>query len=1044
MARSLRTGPGLTALCAVAALTVLAVPLPARAQGTWTGNGLFNSTDPIDWSNPFNWASNSVPTSANNAGITFAVAPFGQSVNNLGTFNLNLLTFNTPVLLTGNPLSFHSFQFFGTVSPGITQSTAGPVTVQNDLSLTSTDFYLQGAGTGTLTLSGVVSGAATLRLISSSFTTVLSNGGNSYTGGTVLSGPLRTDASGALPAGRVVSVLSTTLDLNGTNQSIGSLFLGNTQSSSPAPVVQTGTGTLTLGGDVTYSPVGTAFGSSITGNLNLGTATRTFNVGSGGSFDDTAVSALITGSGGLTKTGAGVLALSNGGNAYTGGTVVQNGTLRTDAGGALPTGRNVTVQAGTLNLNTSNQSIGSLTLSDPSATNASPAPVVQLAGAHFLLGGNVTYNPSSTAPAATITGGTLDLGGPTRTFNIGFGAGPSYDTVIGAFIAGPGGLTKTGTGFLALTGGTSYSGPTTVTAGPLYLGVANAISSAVVVNGGLLSLNPFATAQGVTAGSYNQSFGSLAGSGGGVSLGSATLTVGTDNTSTSFTGNLSATGGTLVKVGTGTLALTGNNAGTYLGGVTVNGGVLAVSADNVLGGAANAVTVNPAGTLRYTSNASTSRTFNLTSGTLEAGAGATVTYNGATVAGGFLAGNFATQAGTSNLLAGGNLVPGATLTLNGIDGLVNYNQGGQLTVNPGSSASLTRTTNTASGRIAVGSGAGVSVSDFQSVGRIDVTGTGVLTNTGPSAMYFGGGSLTTIGGYNPATGQVTPGGSLNLGNQPLFLTGAFLRNNGSIDSTGPNAKLVVKGGGDINVRYEQRNGGLLLSGNSPGLSRQVFASLTGGQTQGADLSNATGTAGPPVGSSGTQLSGWGLIEYGQTAANVAADPGYLKVTATPSNKAVFKITTVQDGGLYNTPGAPANFDPAQSYTWTIFRPRSAADVSNPANVTPVNAAPPLEPIQLIDAVTNQVFSQSSGNLTVATLNQYLAFDSSAFFAAPGVLASTTGSFAFTLLPDALSNPNRVVAVTFSPVPEPAAALLVGLTTLAAGWRLRRATTLRKP
>src|SRR5262249_18027563 len=62
--------------------------------------------------------------------------------------------------------------------------------------------------------------------------------------------------------------------------------------------------------------------------------------------------------------------------------------------------------------------------------------------------------------------------------------------------------------------------------------------------------------------------------------GAATLTVGGNNTSTTFTGTLqngaSALG--LAKTGTGTLTLSGVN--TYRGGTTVNGGTLAVSADN--------------------------------------------------------------------------------------------------------------------------------------------------------------------------------------------------------------------------------------------------------------------------------------------------------------------------------------------------------------------------------------------------------------------------------------------------------------------------------
>ncbi len=50
------------------------------------------------------------------------------------------------------------------------------------------------------------------------------------------------------------------------------------------------------------------------------------------------VSAAVSGDGGLTKTGAGLLTLSNVANIYAVGTIVQNGTLRTDAAGALPAG----------------------------------------------------------------------------------------------------------------------------------------------------------------------------------------------------------------------------------------------------------------------------------------------------------------------------------------------------------------------------------------------------------------------------------------------------------------------------------------------------------------------------------------------------------------------------------------------------------------------------------------------------------------------------------------------------------------------------------
>jgi len=73
--------------------------------------------------------------------------------------------------------------------------------------------------------------------------------------------------------------------------------------------------------------------------------------------------------------------------------------------------------------------------------------------------------------------------------------------------------------------------------------------------------------------SFNQTIGSLAGAGS-VTLGAGTLTTGSDNTSTTFSGTISGTGG-LTKIGAGTLVLTGNNP--YSGATAVNGGRLTVN-----------------------------------------------------------------------------------------------------------------------------------------------------------------------------------------------------------------------------------------------------------------------------------------------------------------------------------------------------------------------------------------------------------------------------------------------------------------------------------
>ncbi|MFT3789424.1 MAG: autotransporter-associated beta strand repeat-containing protein [Tepidisphaeraceae bacterium] len=91
------------------------------------------------------------------------------------------------------------------------------------------------------------------------------------------------------------------------------------------------------------------------------------------------------------------------------------------------------------------------------------------------------------------------------------------------------------------------------------------------------------TASGATIdlNSNNQIVGSLAGvSGSVVALGAGTLNVGNLNTSTTFAGGITGSGG-LVKVGAGALTLSG--ASTYTGGTTISAGSIVAGAQTALG-----------------------------------------------------------------------------------------------------------------------------------------------------------------------------------------------------------------------------------------------------------------------------------------------------------------------------------------------------------------------------------------------------------------------------------------------------------------------------
>ncbi len=108
-----------------------------------------------------------------------------------------------------------------------------------------------------------------------------------------------------------------------------------------------------------------------------------------------------------------------------------------------------------------------------------------------------------------------------------------------------------------------------------------------------------------------QTIGDLSGvSGGLLVLGPTDLTVGTSD-STTFSGVISSTGGSLTMQGTGTLTLGGSN--TYTGGTSINAGVISISADNNLGLTANPLTL-AGGTLQVATNpVTTGRTITLTS-----------------------------------------------------------------------------------------------------------------------------------------------------------------------------------------------------------------------------------------------------------------------------------------------------------------------------------------------------------------------------------------------------------------------------------------------
>jgi autotransporter-associated beta strand protein len=467
-------------------------------------------------------------------------------------------------------------------------------------------------------------------------------------------------AGGGTTGGNVVLGQTATLTV-GTNDT--STTYGGVISDiwGAAHLTKTGTGTLTLTNTNYYSGTTTISGGAL--HLGNGTSGNDGSLYNGpvvnnaslvyNNFADKVCSNLISGTGSLIKNGAGALEL-NQVNTYSGATVINEGTLKL----VLPTatlgaGNSAVTLANTLgallsldaaNWGSATISIGSLagggttggnidlhadTLSVGSDNTSTTFGGTMYASAYGY--GSLTKvgtgtltltNQASISDTVTISGGALQMGDGTSGHDGTLGSGDRSwgqprivnnaslvydnfgDQLIGGVISGTGSLTKNGAGNLDLFAVNTFTGPITINGGALRVVPANATlgagSNAVTianVAGAALVLDAANWGPGPV------SIGSLAGggtTGGEVNLGADTLTVGSDNTSTTFAGSIYERWGnaSLTKVGSGTLTLAAANY--YYGNTTVTGGTLEVASTGSIyqWGYVGVVTINTGGTLK--------------------------------------------------------------------------------------------------------------------------------------------------------------------------------------------------------------------------------------------------------------------------------------------------------------------------------------------------------------------------------------------------------------------------------------------------------------
>lgn len=241
------------------------------------------------------------------------------------------------------------------------------------------------------------------------------------------------------------------------------------------------------------------------------------------------------------------------------------------------------IRSGHFYLNGYSNNVGSVTMNGGSIAANSPT---NLAVGTLGLGGSFLVSTSTVANASTVTANLSLLGGA-RTLSIADGATLYLSGVIGDGAGTAGGITKVGNGSLALSGANTYTGPTLVNAGSLWVygnqalgstasGTTVASAAQLVLSGGISVGNEPLTLNG--AGTIT-SEGALTGIGtntwnGPITLASDSTITSSNNLDHLILAGLITGNGSLIKGGYGSLVFLGNNPNSYAGTTYVKLGEL--------------------------------------------------------------------------------------------------------------------------------------------------------------------------------------------------------------------------------------------------------------------------------------------------------------------------------------------------------------------------------------------------------------------------------------------------------------------------------------
>ena len=670
-----------------------------------------------------------------------------------------------------------------------------------------------GASLGSIT-TGTNAADGGLTLVNSTGTgTLILSGANTYTGPTTVT-------NGTLEAG-VASVAN----VSGAFGNNSAVTMANTAGAAL---------TLTNGTTSYNTQIGSlAGGGTAGGNVTLGSATLTL---AGTNTSAVAYSGIISGTGSVTKIGAGTETFSYY-NTYSGGTTVSGGTLALNAGGSSGTVQGaVTITSGaTLNLTNTN-ALGTSSGSQVTVLNINGGVVnntttgvegmltsFNLTGGTLSSTGTGVYNinpagtgaPGITSNASgttsTISGGIDINGGGNLGIAVASGStANNIDLLISGVISDTGALTKTGSGYLNLTGQNTFTGNVTVSGGTLNVGItgSNSGSSSALglANGGkTITVNPGATLNGTV----NNWFGNGSASNlptitvnggtlntarytalGALNLNGATMTASATDSGNyqafAFTGNVTVGGSAPSTISSTNASITANTGGYHLGDTT-NGTAGSTLFTVASTGTANSPDLIVSAPLINQSNDFGAKNGLSTNagGLTKSGAGvmaltATNTYTGATtVTAGTLLVTGSTAAGSAVAVNNSGTILGGTGT---VAGTVNVGNGAIISAG-NSVQAVTGTLTTGALTLQTGSTFNALLASNSAYSTLSVTGASATAPTSLSNAAF---SIT-----------VTPGAT--------FTPGALELITSNISGTFTNS-VVVAGGYDFTADYTTNSG----------------------------------------------------------------------------------------------------------------------------------------------------------------------------------------------------------------------------------------------